>query len=87
MGRHFISGSGQLLFAVGGFVFALVGLIAKLRVYYGQMFGTTAPITGGTKELIWGAILFGVAWIWSLITSVFILKEAKDTMPIPPVIV
>jgi hypothetical protein len=70
-----IAGSGQLALSIGGF-----GLITlwMIRFFYHMMqveMGQEAsPAPGWLMD--WGGILFGAAWVWSLVTSVMILIQA-----------
>jgi hypothetical protein len=84
--RRFVAGSGQLLLALLGFFLFVGWFIQKMRVLYGQMFGTDLPADAGTKLGEWGIIIFAVAWVWSLVTSVQILRALPEDSipPIPP---
>ena len=84
--RRFVAGTGQLILAFTGFFLFLGGWIQKMRLFYGQMFGTDLPADAGTKLGIWGIIIFAMAWAWSLVTSIQILQNLpKDSVSdLPP---
>ena len=86
LARRWIAGSGQLLFAFAGFILLMGWLFQKMRLLYGQMFGTNLPQNAGHELGKWGAIIFMAAWFWSLVTSIQLLKCAKDNQAsaIPP---
>lgn len=75
--RRWIEGIGQLLLAIAGCVFFIVWILKILHVYYGLMFSNEQMQPVG--RLAWtGAILFALSWIWSVFTSVSLLREATD---------
>ena len=84
--RHFVAGGGQLLLALIGFFLFIGWWVQKLRVFYGQMFGTDLPVDAGTKLGKWGVIIFAAAWVWALVTSIQIMRTLpEDSIPsIPP---
>jgi hypothetical protein len=84
--RRFVAGSGQLVLALIGFLLFLGWWVQKMRLFYGQMFGTDLPADAGTKLGKWGVIIFVLSWMWSLVTSIQILRNLpKDSIPpLPP---
>ena len=82
MAHRWIAGSGQLGLAVLGFVLVMVWFFKVMIEYYGQITGDV-PI----RPVAWigelGAALFILAWIWSLFTSISLLRHCKDE-PVPP---
>jgi hypothetical protein len=89
MGRRVFAGIGQLLFALAGFVL-LVGWMFELfhRVFLQQLGEPVPPNTSGWMWK-WGLLLFGAGWLWSLVTSISLLRQAKadgqaESRPIPP---
>lgn len=76
LGRRWIAGTGQLVFAIAGFFLYVIWFIKELTQYYGQITGDVEvlPIGGFLKS---GLILFGASWLWSLVTSISLLHEAK----------
>jgi hypothetical protein len=76
MAGRWIAGLGQLALAVSGFVLVVVWFFAVMIQYYGQVTGdTVARPVGWIGEI--GAILFGAAWLWALVTSISLLRQAK----------
>ncbi|MEO5803751.1 MAG: hypothetical protein ABIR24_09480 [Verrucomicrobiota bacterium] len=84
--RRFVAGSGQLFLALVGFFLFIGWWIQKMRVFYGQMFGTDLPADAGTQLGKWGITIFTLAWVWSLVTSIQIMRTLpKDFIPhLPP---
>ena len=89
MAGRLLAGIGQLLLAVAGFVM-VTGWFALLAVQtYNQLINDAQ-----SKSAAWlgeaGAVLFIAAWLWSLVTSLSVLREARATehkSMTPPVIV
>ena len=73
-----VAGSGQLGLAVVGFTLVVIWFVQMMSGYYGQMFndGAARPATAMTKLLL-GAGIFALAWVWSLVTSLSLLRAAK----------
>ena len=89
MGRRYVAGTGQLLLGLVGF-FLIVGWIFELchHVYLQQTGEPVSPDSSGWM-LKWGAIWFGAGWLWSLVTSISLLRQAKtdgamEPRPVPP---
>ena len=84
-GRH-VAGSGQLLLALAGFGLVLAWFIALLTQMYQQLDSDAQP-----KSVAWlgelGALIFAAAWLWALITSLSLLREASanEAQPKPPI--
>jgi 4a-hydroxytetrahydrobiopterin dehydratase len=72
---RWIAGSGQLMLAIAGFSLFVVWFVKDMFQYYGQITGDVEvrPIGG---FLVSGLALFGAAWLWSLVTSFSLLREA-----------
>jgi hypothetical protein len=88
MARYYWAGAGQLILAVAGCGLVMVWLC---RLFYTMSIdvmndkGTPTPSDGWMWT--WGASLFIVSWIWSLITSVQMWMRAPREEPkVPPVI-
>lgn len=79
------SGTGQLLLAVAGFclVVAWFGML-MWNLYHVFDTGQEGKSVAWVGEL--GAALFALAWIWSLFTSLSLLRQARPTdfPPAPP---
>jgi hypothetical protein len=86
LARRFVAGGGQLLLACAGFALFIAWFIQTMRVFYGQMFGTELAPDTGSSLWKWGLGIFAAAWLWSLVTSIQIIRSApKDTIPpLPP---
>lgn len=86
MGKHYLAGTGQLLLALAGFGLLMFWL---LKYFYGMAFqpldapAPTGPYYGWTG--IAGVLCFLVSWIWSGVTSLALLRQAKieDPAPLP----
>jgi hypothetical protein len=74
---RWITGSGQLILAVAGFALVLVWFVKEMIPYYSMMFGDEPPHLPSPKMLAEGAILFIASWLWSVITSVSLMREAS----------
>jgi hypothetical protein len=76
MARRFVAGIGQILLAVAGFAMIMGWFVLRMIALYQQINGVT-----GTKSVAWlgeaGALAFGAAWLWALVTSLSVLREAK----------
>jgi 4a-hydroxytetrahydrobiopterin dehydratase len=77
LGRRWIAGSGQLLLALAGFILVVVWFFEEMIPYYRLMFGDVPPHLTNLKMLATGAILFLLAWLWSAVTSLSLLREAS----------
>src|ERR1019366_4751823 len=77
MGRRFIAGTGQILLGLAGFIF-IVGWMVEL-CYHAilQQGGEPVPADSSGWMLKWGVIWFGAGWLWSLVTSISLLRQAK----------
>jgi len=84
MARRLIAGTGQLLLALAGFVL-IVGWIFELchRIYLRQLDEAVPPDSSGW---MWkcGLICFSASWLWSLVTSLSLLRQAKADGPVEP---
>ena len=79
MAGRVVEGFFQLLFAVGGFVLVFVWFVMTMKNYYGQMFAEeTVHRAAPLKLLFQGGVLFALAWAWSLVTSLSLLRAAKQ---------
>jgi hypothetical protein len=87
--RRYWAGTGQLLFALAGFCL-IVGWMFELfhRVYLQQLDEPVPPNSSGWMGK-WGLICFGASWLWSLFTSLSLLRQVKSDeqagqKPAPP---
>ncbi|HEX5221123.1 MAG TPA: hypothetical protein VFZ59_16285 [Verrucomicrobiae bacterium] len=89
MAGRYLSGTGQLLLAVTGFLFFVAWFVAVMRQFYGQIQGDVE-----VKPVGWigwtGLAIFAAAWLWSWGTSISLLREVRRnnaaifTQPQPP---
>jgi 4a-hydroxytetrahydrobiopterin dehydratase len=78
MTRRWIAGGGQLLLSVVGFILILVWFYKLVIVqFYGQMNGAVEAQPVGQIGLT-GAILFMAAWVWTLFTSISMMRTASQ---------
>ena len=81
MAQRWVAGIGQIILSLAGFVLMMIWFFQVMKSYYGQMFNNSSTehhpvvLTG----LILGAGLFAVGWIWSLVTSLSLMREAKNS--------
>jgi 4a-hydroxytetrahydrobiopterin dehydratase len=75
LGRRWIAGGGQLILAVVGFVLIMAWFVKEMTQYYGQITGDVKPYPIGWI-LEAGVIVSVVAWAWSAVTSLSLLREA-----------
>lgn len=74
----------QLLLSVGGFALVAVWFVGVLTHYYGMMFGGDGggdQPSHGALALV-GAGMFAAAWLWSLVTSLQLLRKPSRPPPI-----
>jgi hypothetical protein len=79
--RRIVSGAGQLLLALAGF-----GLITAWMVrefYHSILQQLDRPVSQTPFGWMWqwGAACFSAAWLWALITSLSLLRQAKAEVP------
>ena len=86
MARRIAAGAGQVLLAVAGFCVVMAWFIGVMVGLYGMMNDTARPKSAAGLGLT-GAAIFALAWVWSLVTSISILREAKADEPtsLPPI--
>jgi len=76
MAGRYLTGAGQLLLALAGFFCFLYWFVAVMRQFYGQIEGNVEVQPVGWIGLL-GLGLFGLAWLWALVTSISLLREAR----------
>jgi membrane protease YdiL (CAAX protease family) len=85
MGKRILPGLGQLFLALAGFALVLVWFGLTMKEYYGLMSEDAPAISFTyTRYLLAGVLLFAVAWLWSLLTSLSLMRQAKIPEPPPP---
>ncbi len=71
-------GIAQLILAVAGFALVTIWFCRTMSSYYGQMFTEQTehrPVV--LTSLFIGGGIFAVAWVWSLFTSISLVRAAK----------
>jgi hypothetical protein len=76
MAGRYVAGGGQLALAIVGFSFVMAWFVAVMRQFYGQIEGNVEVKPVGWIGLT-GLIVFGAAWLWSLLTSISLVREAR----------
>jgi hypothetical protein len=71
-----VEGIGQLLLAVGGFVMVVAWFVLLVLQMYEQFVNGTEPKSVARLGEV-GAVVFIAAWLWSLVTSLSVLREAR----------
>lgn len=71
-----VLGFSQLALALVGFAFVLTWFGMILSQYYGQISGNVEVRPVGWIGWV-GLGLFGVSWLWSLVTSIGFIRAAK----------
>jgi hypothetical protein len=61
----------------------MVWFFQTMKAYYATLVGDSAR-PGNIHVLIAGASVFGVSWLWSLVTSISLIREAKTEPPAGP---
>jgi hypothetical protein len=83
MAGRFVAGIGQLLVAVAGFALVMFWFVLHMTQLYNEVFNDAQP-----RSVAWageaGAGLFAAAWLWSLVTSMSILRKARTSEPATP---
>lgn len=83
MGRRILPGIGQLLLALAGFALVIVWFVRTMKEYYNLMYDDQ-PSVSYARYFLAGAALFAASWLWSLLTSLSLLRQAKVPEPPPP---
>jgi hypothetical protein len=83
MGGRIVAGLGQLLLSILGFALVMVWFLRTMKEYYSLM---TEDITevSYAKYALAGALFFAAAWLWSLLTSISMIRQAKEEAPPSP---
>lgn len=89
--RRFVAGAGQLTLAVTGFLLFCAWFFDVMRQYYGMITDEADPHFHHWLALA-GIGVFALAWLWALVTSISLLREAKrnarqeNVLAAPPVL-
>jgi len=80
MGGRPIAGGGQLTLAIVGCVLMMIWFFQTMKAYYATAVGDPAT-PGNLKLFIAGAVVFGISWLWSLVTSISLVRETSISPP------
>jgi hypothetical protein len=83
MGRRILPGIGQLLLSLAGAALVIFWFVLTMKEYYSLMYDDR-PAISYAKYFFAGASLFAAGWLWSLLTSLSLLRQAKVPEPPPP---
>ena len=76
MAGRMLAGIGQLILAVAGFALVVAWFVEVLIQFYGMINSDAPP-----RSVAWlgeaGALTFFAAWLWALVTSFSLLREAR----------
>jgi hypothetical protein len=76
MAGRWAAGIGQILLALTGFGFVVAWFVSLMSQVY-QQINSDAPL----RPVAWlaetGAIIFVASWLWALVTSLSLLREAR----------
>ena len=76
MARRYAAGVGQLLIFLAGFLMFVAFFVDEMRQFYGMMFSDVEA-----RPHLWlcwsGMAICLIAWLWSLVTSISLIREAK----------
>jgi 4a-hydroxytetrahydrobiopterin dehydratase len=75
--RRWQAGAGQLALALAGFALIMVWFVRVMIGFYGQISGGEPVLADGRLGLIGGG-LFALAWGWSWVTSLSLLRESAQ---------
>jgi hypothetical protein len=75
-----VAGIGQLLLAVAGFAMILGWFVLLFLQLYHELINDAQPKSVAALGEA-GAVTFAAAWLWSLVTSLSVLREARANDP------
>ncbi|MGN6552304.1 MAG: hypothetical protein ACTHLW_01020 [Verrucomicrobiota bacterium] len=86
MGGRFVAGVGQILLAIVGFLLVIAWFALTINESYKLMDSVGEP-----KSYTWlgiiGGIAFSASWLWALVSSIQLFREARrnETGAPPPI--
>jgi len=84
MGGRLIAGLGQLFIFLIGFALITFWFIKTMKEYYSLM-GEDVPVHVSYGKYFLAGFLFAAAsWLWSLLTSIRMVQQAKPPEPAAP---
>jgi hypothetical protein len=84
MARRVWAGTGQLVLALAGFVLIVGWMFEFFQRVSLQQIGDPVPPDSSGRMGKWGLIYFGASWLWSLVTSLSLWRQAKSDEPSEP---
>jgi hypothetical protein len=79
LARRWIAGIGQLAVFLAGFVLFCDWSFSTIGNYYAQAFSDNPQPTGHLGKIaLWGVVLCTASWLWSLVTSFSLMREASS---------
>ncbi len=75
-----VAGIGQLLLAAVGFALFVAWFVLRMIQLYNQVINDLEPKPVGWVGEV-GVAVFAVAWFWSLVTSLSLLREVRAAEP------
>lgn len=76
LARRFVAGAGQLGIFLAGFILFVLWFVDEMRQFYGMMFSDNEPHARNWLAVA-GVALCVVGWLWALVTSLSLMREAK----------
>lgn len=77
MCRRLVPGFGQLALALTGFCLIVTWMLKMFYRSTLQQMGEAVPEEPADWMWKWGVLFFGVAWLWSLVTSISLWRQEK----------
>src|SRR5579862_1649427 len=84
MGGRIVPGLGQLLLALLGFALFFVWFLQTMKESYSIMNEETSVVVSYTNYALAGVLFFAASWFWSLLTSISMIRQAKEEAPPAP---
>jgi hypothetical protein len=87
MGGRIIAGLGQLFLFLIGFAFVCVWFFRMMKTYYSISDFSEEPVpihASSIYHFLAGFLFAGAAWLWSLLTSLRMVAQAKTPEPALP---
>lgn len=81
LARHYLEGGGQLILACGGFALIMAWFVQRFIELYRQIQNLPPAPSAYPWAGKVGALLFVAAWLWAWVTSLGILREAREAKP------
>ena len=79
MARRWLAGTGQLVLSVVGFALMMVWFLQTVGQIFSELNQTASAPPSGRLGLM-GVGLFALAWVWSLVTSLRLLRSGSGGM-------